>query len=115
MKLPKTTHSDRNKIETVNSFIASQLSYYEGCPVTLTNQRIERDVFGAFGIKIHLVDHKKINKKQEDDVCFIAYNIYVSNKKREMLLEFLGNETYDTVFLKFKKEQLEPRFEYERY
>ena len=115
MNIPKTIYSDRNKIETVNSFIADLLRYYEGYPTTMARTRIQGDVFVAFGIKIRLVDHKRFNKKQEDDMCFVAYNIYVANKKRKMLLEFLGNETYDTVFFKFKKEQLEPIIEYERY
>jgi len=115
MNIPKTIYSDRNKIEMVNKFIVNQLRYYEGYPTTMARTRVQRDVFVACGIKIRLVDHKKFNKKQEDDMCFVAYNICVANKNRKMLLEFLGNEIYDTVFLKFKKEQLEPIIEYERY
>lgn len=115
IKLPKTIYSDRNRIERVNTFIANQLRYYEGYPTTMARARIQNDVFVASGIKIRLVDHKKFIKKQDDDMCFVAYNVYVANKKRKMLLEFLGNEIYDTVFFKFKKEQLEPIIEYERY
>ena len=115
IKLPKTIYSDRNRIERVNTFIANHLRYYEGYPTTMVRTRIQNDVFVACGIKIRLVDHKKFIKKKDDDMCFVAYNIYVANKKRKMLLEFLGNEIYDTVFFKFKKEQLEPIIEYERY
>lgn len=115
INLPKTIYSDRNRIERINTFIADLLHYYEGYPTTMSRIRVQGDVFAAFGIKIRLVDHKKFIKKQDDDMCFVAYNIYVANKKRKMLLEFLGNEIYDTVFFKFKKEQLEPIIEYERY
>ena len=123
IKLPKTIYSDRNRIEMVNTFIASQLHYYTGYPVTLARQRIERDIFGIHGIQIHLIDPKKDNIKQEDYMHFVAYNISVANKKRGILLEFLGNEIYDTVLVKLKhlKHQNTAPFysdnpiEYERY
>ena len=51
---------------------------------------------------------------------FMAYNISVANKKRGILLEFLGNEIYDTVLLNFKEQKSAPFYsdntvEYERY
>ena len=120
MNIPKTIYSDRNKIEMVNKFIASHLHYYTGYPATLATKRIERDVFGGIGIKIHLIDHKKANIKKEDDTCYMAYNICVANKKRGVLLEFLGNEIYDTVLVKLKHQNTAPFYsdnpiEYERY
>jgi hypothetical protein len=118
MNIPKTIYSDRNKIEMVNGFIVNQQYFYTGYPSTLAKQRLEHDVFNLYGIKIHLIDHKKANTKKEDDTCYMAYNICVANKKRGVLLEFLGNELYDTVLLKFKEKKsphLDNDFEYERY
>lgn len=120
MNIPKTIYSDRNKIETVNNFIVSQLHYYTGYPSNIATKRLERDVFGLHGIKISLIDHEKYNTKQEDDMYFMAYNISVANKKRGILLEFLGNEIYDTVLLNFKEQKSAPFYsdntvEYERY
>ena len=44
MNIPKTIYSDRNKIETVNNFIVSQLYYYTGYPSNIAAKRLERDV-----------------------------------------------------------------------
>tara|TARA_B100000927_G_scaffold283958_1_gene272280 strand:- start:527 stop:904 length:378 start_codon:yes stop_codon:yes gene_type:complete len=120
IKLPKTIYSDRNRIETVNTFIASQLHHYAGYPATLAKERIQRDIFSIHGIQVHLIDPKKDKIKQEDDMYFVAYNISVANKKRGMLLEFLGNQIYDTVLIKLKEQNIAPihydnTIEYERY